>query len=188
MKKFSECVGKMRVSMMTLAVVICCAMVASVFSSCSKNDDGNSSSGGGTKVAGARASVSFTQTEDMLKYCDVTVEYNDGTGVKTENVTKDSWSKTLDAKLPATISFKRTVTLKAGIDVASITSFKASTQYACGYCLLDATNMPMSTLSMAAYGGTKTMSGDQVTAYLEKGSMNKTVTYTFDANGKATEK
>lgn len=183
MKKFSKCVGKMRMFMMAFAAVLCCAMAASVFTACSSsNDDDNKDSG--SKVGGVMVYVGFTESEDVLKYCDVSVVYNDGTGEKSETITKANWSKTLTVtKLPATITFKKTTVLKAGVDVSSISTFKYSTVYSSGYCQTNAAGTALTTLHANSFGGTKTIAGSKVTEALNGGSLNKTVTFTFDANG-----
>lgn len=184
MKKFSKCVGKMRMSLMMFAAVLCCAMAASVFTACSSSDDDNKDSDSGSKVGGVMVYVGFTESEDVLKYCDVSVVYNDGTGEKTETITKTDWSKKLTVtKLPATITFKKTTVLKAGVDVSSISTFKYSTVYSSGYCQTNAEGTAITTLSATSFGGTKTIAGSKVTEALNSGSLNKTVAFTFDANG-----
>lgn len=78
MKKFSKCVGKMRMSLMTLAAVLCCAMAASVFTACSSSDDDNKDSDSSSKVGGVMVYVGFKESEDVLKYCDVGHEITHG--------------------------------------------------------------------------------------------------------------
>ena len=41
--------------------------------------------------------LSMPLSEDMLKYCDIVVTYNDGTGEKTETPTTQNWEKTLSS-------------------------------------------------------------------------------------------
>ena len=165
-----------------LGLVLCCAMTASVFTSCGSDDD-PAGSGDDTTPARVRVAAVFPQAEAVLRYCDVKVEYDDGTGTKTEIVTSPKWEKTLEAKLPATITFKRTVTLKTDVTPSSTESITFDSTCSDGSCLLNAAGNPLTNLSIGKSSSTKTLNGEKFIEYVESGRLDKTITYSFDANG-----
>lgn len=179
----------MRKSLLAVAAIICCAMAATVFTSCSKSSDDDGGTTSNTKSPRVELLLSLSESEDILKYCDVNIEYNDGTGAKTVTLTDKTWKKTLTAKLPATFSIKKTVTLKEGVDLSTdTTTFNCAEAYSYMYNILNAdggviTSNGNSTEDLDAEGKTY-----EVAEGIKKGDFNLSFTYAFDANGKLTIK
>ncbi len=173
--------------MLAFATILCCATAVTVFTACGSSDD-NETSSADEKPANVELQVSFTDTDDILKYCDVCYEYNDGTGTKTETLTGTTWAKTLTAKLPASFSIKKTVTLKTGVDLSTdTTSFKCSRVFSSSYKILNAAGK-----AIKSSPATSNKQNDSSKAYkmaedIKNGRFNKNRTYVFDANGNLTE-
>ncbi len=171
----------MRKSLLAVATILCCATAATVFTACGDDDNETSSD---TKSPHVELQMSFSESKDILKYCDVSIEYNDGTGAKTETLTDTAWTKTLTAKLPATFSIKKTVMLKAGVDLSTdTTTFNCTEAYSYRYNILNAD------------GGIMTSNGKssklecegeacKIAEGIKEGDFNESFTFAFDANGK----
>lgn len=194
-KTFFDCVGKVRKTLTMFGIVLCCAAAASVFTSCGSDDDpteGASGSGSGsgsdTTVAAMKITPVYTASADLLKYCDVKVEYNDGTEAKSENMTGTSWTKTLQAKAPATITVKSTVTLKTDIDISSVeTVLNCSLAYDTDYDFLNASGNSLKiSENLPTWDKSFTNPGKSIAENIKKGELNMTVTYDLDKNGKLT--
>ena len=85
--------------------------------SCEKTDDNDDDK----KVDENKpAYVCFTyrniESADLLKYCDVVIEYTDADGKKNDTITAETWEKNFLTQLPCTYSFKTYYTMKADID------------------------------------------------------------------------
>lgn len=59
------------------------------------------------------------ETQDMLEYCNIVMEYTDVNGTKVDTVTATEWTKIFTTQLPCTYTFKKTYTLKADKNMAS---------------------------------------------------------------------
>lgn len=176
----------MKKYLMTFAAVLCCAMAATMFVSCGDDDDNGSTDK--NKPAGVVVTTTFYVTQDMLDYCTVCATYDDGTGAKTDTITSTSWTKSLTAKLPTTLTFKRTVTLKEGKDMASATTITATRLYTRSYSLVNAAG--------EGIGQSKSFSGGEsvtsrrpatIAQKITQGLFDKTLVLTFDADGNLTE-
>ena len=196
-KKFFDCVGKVRKSLTMLGLVLCCAMTASVFTSCGSDDDpagsadgsgSGSGSGTDTTVAAMKITPEYTASEDLLKYCDVKIEYTDDAGAKTESVTNTSWKKTLQAKVPATITVKSTVTLKTDIDISSVeTDLDCALAYSAKYDFLNASGNSLDlSATLPQWDKSFTGPGKGIAENIKKGKLNITMTYSIDKNGELT--
>lgn len=84
------------------------------------------------KIEGIKpTTVSFgytnVETEDMLEYCNIVLEYSDGKDTTSYIVTDTTWSITFEKQqLPCTHIFKKYYTLKEDKDMASIDSVSYS--------------------------------------------------------------
>lgn len=181
----------MKKYLMTFAAAVCCAMSATVFTACG-DDDNNSSSGtggGGTVADTIPASVSikmsFSETEDMLKYCDVVVKYNDGTGEKTDSVKATAWTKTLSSKLPATLTFKKIITVRDSAGMASNEKITFYTGSLFTYAFYNKTNDIVGGIRTNGIMGRSTAEDvPEFIKTIKEGEFNETETFAFDAAGK----
>ena len=81
-----------------------------------------------------RMSFTYKATESMIEYCDIIVKRNDGTNEKTDTIKahewKESddltsileWSDTIEATLPAVLSFTRIIKLRDSSTTPTCTS------------------------------------------------------------------
>lgn len=176
----------MRKRLLAVATILCCATAATVFTACGDDDNNSSEQQDEAKPANVTLDVSLMQTTDMLEYCDISIEYNDGTGAKTENVADTTWTKTFAVKLPATITVKKTVAIKADKDLASVEdTINSIRKYAYGYSLFDATGKTTATVP-TVYGNEKLLQykGKLVAKAIAKGAFNQTLTIVFGTDGK----
>lgn len=177
----------MRKNLLAFAAILCCATAATVFTACGSNDD-NENSSTDTKPSNVAIQVSFTETEDILKYCDVSIEYNDGTGAKTESLTNTTWTKALTAKLPASFSIKKTVTLKAGVDLSTdSTTFKYAEGFIINYRILNAAGDVVKNGAGTSSSKTSSAKAYKIAEGIKNGRLSRNLTYVFDADGKLTE-
>ncbi len=187
MKKYTKCIENLRKYSMAMAAVLCCATATTALTSCGDDDPADSGSGSSSsdsKVAGVTALLGFEETEDVLKYFDVTVVYDDGTGEKTEKITGTNWEKTLKvSKLPAKITVTKKAELKAGIDVASITSLKYTTKYTKAYCKTNAAGTALTSLVYSNGGSTGTLKDSKIAEFINDKKLDKSMTFEFDAEG-----
>ena len=72
---------------LTFAIVIYCTMVTTVLTACSSSEDTPEVVNTPTFV---QTTFTFSATQDMLDYCDITVKYNDGTGAQYSEVASAS--------------------------------------------------------------------------------------------------
>ena len=119
----------MRKILMTLAAVLCCAMTTTVFTACGSDDDDKSEPASNKPVA-AVMDVTLSVSDDMVDKANLSVEYYDANGiVQTETLTKKDWTKSVQAKLPATFGIRLMVKAKEGVDYASLEKFTESYTY-----------------------------------------------------------
>ena len=176
----------MKKYLMAFATILCCATAATGFTACGSNDDNETSSD--TKSTKVELLLSFSESADIMKYCDVCIEYDNGTGAKTDTLTATTWTKTLTAKLPASFSVKKTVTLKAGVDLSTdTTTFNCFEEYSYRYDVINAdggiTAADEHSEKMECEGEAR-----QMAEGIKNGDFNESLTLVFDANGKLTKK
>ncbi len=179
----------MKKFLLTFAAAVCCAMSATMFTACGSDDNSSSGNGGGTVTDTVRAyvaaNVTFKETEDILKYCNVTVKYNDGTGEKTDTVKTTPWSKMLSAKLPGSLVYKKIITLKDSAGMAAKDSISFSAGYSYAYRFYNAAKEPIGEFKMFDMLGKskKTAKIALLIEYIKAGKLNTTVDLSFDAKG-----
>ena len=108
------------------AMMTLCAVVLAMMTSCNLMNGNNPSdpsskpSGSGTEEAakGAYAEYAYATTDQMIEIFYVKIEYMDGDGkMQTENVTKSSWGKRVEAKsLPVKFGMRVNLTMKGTVD------------------------------------------------------------------------
>ena len=172
---------------MAFATILCCATAATGFTACGSNDD-NDETSSDTKSTKVELLLSFSESADIMKYCDVCIEYDNGTGAKTDTLTATTWTRTLTAKLPASFSVKKTVTLKAGVDLSTdTTTFNCFEEYSYRYDVINAdggiTAADEHSEKMECEGEAR-----QMAEGIKNGDFNESLTLVFDANGKLTKK
>lgn len=200
----------MKKILMTLAAVLCCWVTTTVFTACGGDDEipepkpieqeEQESPYADPSATPVYASVafSFMTTPEMLTYCDVRLEYNNGQGdpliiqsltqgmVDAEN--DYSFTKQLTAKLPATFTFTRKITLKEGAreTVANMEKISFTNRYKYTYGVLDANYKIFASSfvpnQIGGYPGKP--SGTKAVENIEAGNYDKTITFNFDKDGK----
>ena len=160
------------------------------FVSCDDEDLNNGDDNGGQNNAEKTAAaivVEYTvlETADFLEYCDIVLEYNDGSGAKTDTITATEWKKTLTTALPCKFTFNKTVTLKADKDMAAAEKVSYHQNvYHLNYYLIDADGATVSTGEGLSHTGNGTAAGSKIAASVAEGHFNTAKTYEFDAEGK----
>lgn len=172
-----------------MATALCCMTMMSVsLTACGGDDEPNVPVEPAKDTTPAFVLMKFTYeaTQDMLDYCNVVVKYNDGTGEKNETMTTTSWSKTVKAALPATLSFDREVTLKADKDITAVEKFTYCNSYSNPYEIVNKSGESLSK-GGSSTGTSSSFSGAQVEQLITAGRLNLSHTYTFDKNGNKSE-
>lgn len=161
------------------------------FVSCDEEDINNGNDNGGqnnAKKPAAAVVVEYTvlETADFVEYCDIVLEYNDGSGAKTETIAATEWKKTLTTALPCKITFNKTITLKADKDMAAAEKVSYhKNEYILSYYLVDADGAIMGdVISLSANVGKASAAGSKIAASVAEGRFNTAKTYEFDAEGK----
>lgn len=189
MRKSIDCFKKTSAFQMTLAVVFCSMMAATALTSCSKSSDDDNTSGSGAttekKATSAVVELSIPQTEEFLSYFDMTIEYDDGTGAKSEKMTSTTWTKKITVKLPGKITVKHPVTPKTDEDLSQITTaiYLQPSACSCNYSLYDATGNLVKTDNKSIGGKPLKSKVARIAELVSSGYFNKTLTFTFDADG-----
>lgn len=134
------------------------------------------------------AAVSFKytnyETEDMLEYCNIVIEYTDVNGPKVETITATSWTKEFVTSLPCSYSFKKTYTLKADKDVASVEKIQfGNRMYAYSWEILDANGNKTNKGSFGGTSSSMTTSGSKIAEQVPAGRLNMEKTFAFDKDG-----
>ncbi len=182
-----------------LAAVLFCAGATTALTACGDDEDDNvvtpsnpaQPSQPTTPTAqptSVSATVSLVQTPDMLENCDIKVEYTDSTGTKAVNVTDALYTMKFAAKLPTTITVRRTLTMKADKDLSSSLDILSVTKkFSYGYTLADAKGATTFTMSPQWFSEDLiSVRGKNLPSVIEKGALNQTITIDFDANGTPT--
>ncbi len=204
MKKYTKCIENLRKYSMAMAAVLCCATATTALTSCGDDDPADTSSNGSgsdnstpsneTKATAMRVIVNFAVTPDLLNYCDVKVEYQNGKNK--EDLTLDAECPqlidTIQVNSPGELTIKTEVTKKADKDIASATgNIYWTYYYASKFDLLDAANN-----SISDYTYTKSdfyileespkIDKAKIAEKIDNGEFNYTYTYKIDENGKIT--
>jgi hypothetical protein len=134
------------------------------------------------------AAVSFKytnyETEDMLEYCNIVIEYTDVNGTNVETITTTSWTKEFVTPLPCSYSFKKTYTLKADKDVASVEKIQfGNRMYAYSWEILDANGNKTNKGSFGGTSSSMTTSGSKIAEQVPAGRLNMEKTFAFDKDG-----
>ena len=134
----------------------------------------------------AAVSLKYTnhETEDMLEYCNIVMEYTDVNGTKVDTITATSWTKEFVTPLPCSYSFKKTYTLKADKDVASVEKIKfGNRMYAYSWEILDANGNKTNKGSFGGTSSSMTTSGSKIAEQVPAGRLNMEKTFAFDKDG-----
>ena len=174
-----------------LALTLMCALVmTSVFTACGGDDATSGTPGGGddNKPVAAVMDVTLTVGADMFKYLNLTVDYYDADGkVQSELMTASKWTKTVQAKLPATLGVRLKCSLKDGVDPASIDLFSTQHGITYGFYSIDASGKHSGVVTNASSGGTS-IYGSQIPEWLQKDAGNLIkILYAYDTNGNPTK-
>lgn len=162
------------------------------FSSCSEEEIINGNNNGGQNNANKPAvavvfEYTVLETADFLEYCDIVLEYNDGSGVKTETITATEWKKTFTTAFPCKFTFNKTVTLKADKDMAAAEKVSYHQNgYHLNYYLIDADGATVHKGTSRSNTGKATAAASKISkiaASVAEGRFNTAKTYEFDAKG-----
>ncbi|MBO7589678.1 MAG: hypothetical protein J6T18_09690 [Bacteroidaceae bacterium] len=171
----------MRKGFMTWAA-IGCMMTVAVFTACNKEVEPEKPQ---KDTVPAKVSLTFTymNTQDILDYCDVVVEYNDGTGAKTETVTSTNWTKTLTADLPVTFTFNRRVTLKTDKDITKADKISYTTGYSYEYEILNAAGESLDIMDSNRFTNSSSASGEKMVKLINEKKLDQINTFRVDKDG-----
>lgn len=139
------------------------------------------------KLVAACLGYSFEVTDDMLSVADITVSYYDEKGqLQTEQLKTTSWSKTIQASLPAKLGVRVLAVLKENYNPADHEKVTVARSYSLStYCLDEngkKVNVKSDALSLSS-----TYAGDKIPAYFEKYKDHLLqALYTVDAEGNFT--
>lgn len=134
----------------------------------------------------AAVSLKYTnyETEDMLEYCNIVMEYTDVNGTKVDTITATSWTKEFVTPLPCSYSFKKTYTLKADKDVASVEKIQfGNRMYAYSWEILDANGNKTNKGNFGGTSSSMTTSGSKIAEQVPTGRLDMEKTFTFDKDG-----
>ena len=112
------------------------------------------------------------------------IEYTDVNGTTVETVTTTSWNKEFVTPLPCSYSFKKTYTLKADKDVASVEKIQfGNRMYTYSWEILDANGNKTNKGSFGGTSSSMTTLGSQIAEQVPTGRLNMEKTFTFDKAG-----
>ncbi len=134
----------------------------------------------------AAVSLKYTnyETEDMLEYCNIVMEYTDANGTKVETITATSWTKEFVTSLPCSYSFKKTYTLKADKDVASVEKIQfGNRMYTYSWEILDTNGNKTNKGNFGGNSSSMTTSGSKIAEQVPTGRLDAVTTFTFDKDG-----
>lgn len=171
-----------------LALTLMCALaMTAVFTACG-SDDASGTSGNDNKPVAAVMDVTLTVGDDMFKYLNLIVDYYDADGkVQSEQMTASKWTKTIQAKLPATLGVHLKCSLKDGVNPASIDLFSTKHGITYGFYSIDASGKHSNVVTNSFSGGTS-IYGSQIPEWLQEDAdyLIKYL-YAYDTNGNATK-
>ena len=188
-----------------LAALLCCAMSMTMFTACGDDEtpeprtpeqkDPQTPADSTKAAAYVRVLAKFDNTEDMLKYFDQKIMYqeNDGEVQSFGMVTPDDVDSVLTynaispiVKYPVTIKFFREVTVKEEFQdiIPAIEKFKFTYQFNYYYEYLDAKeNFIKAYQNTNPFGGAGEVSGQKVLDNMNRGMYGNIFTFTFDEKG-----
>ena len=109
----------MKKILMTLTAVLCCSMTTTVFTACGSDDDDKDAPKPVVDNSPVAVVMNYEvgTTQATLNIMDIVIEYYDADGkIQNEALTQESWKKTVQHKLPATVGLHMKAQLKAGFD------------------------------------------------------------------------
>jgi len=166
------------------------ALAATLFAACGQDENKESVEPAQPVPDKVRMSFTFDATDDMLRYLDITVVYDDGTGERSECVVANQWSKSLTVKLPATFTYKYEARVKADLydTMAAAEAISFTRHYSYAYDIIDVSGAVIPGMGREHSSSHPTHSGvgARVAERYNEGNFDKTYTYTFDANGRNT--
>lgn len=130
------------------------------------------------------------ETEDMLEYCNIVIEYSNGKETKSETITEQSWIMTSkNQQLPCTFTFKKYYTLKEDKDMASLNpvNFFLEDSYQYVYHFYNEKEEEISRRGVSSTKKKPTKSkGSTVAEKISTGYFNTVKTFEFSETGKLT--
>ena len=127
-----------------------------------------------------------SETEDLLEFCNIVMEYSDGNETKVDTITTKLWDKIFTTELPCTYTFKKTYTLKADKDMASADSIRwVNNSHAYVYKYFDAEreSFGYTEVDKIDYIKSTTKCKDFAEKQIERGVLNAVNTFEFGENG-----
>ena len=166
-----------------LAAIVLFASAALV--SCEKEVETPNPDTDATKPVAVQFAYTNVESEDMLEYCNIIMEYTDANGTKVDTVTTTDWTKVLTAPLPCSLTFKKSYTLKEDKDMTSVEKIKITFK-TCKYHynLLDVNGEIIDGNGDSKGQGDMTPSSSNAAAMVSAGRLDAVHTFTFDENGK----
>ena len=180
--------------MKKLVIGLAAALVALSFAACNKNNAGGGSAAQEDKTpAQVALSFSFDQTPEMMEYCYVQVYFESANGsnqtilLKTDDVDAQCrWNALVSShQLPASFTFRRTVTLRE--DISSLEEFSYSKGISYQYALYNAAGTQVFLSDFVDNLASSKLNGTKVAELVKAGKLDRTCTFSFDAEGKMTK-
>ena len=182
---------------LTAALMAMCAMATTMFTACGSDSDDNNNNGGkkGPVSAGLVCSL-MTDDETLLNF-DFYAKYYDANGqVQTEKVVWGEkrneqgyriWTKTVTAKLPATLGMHCQIKAKEGVEYDPNTRYMVGHGFLITSSLLDEACKSLSDVPgyVSEYIVSRIRQGS-IYEFLENENNFLNVVYYFDANGNRT--
>ena len=141
-----------------------------------------------TKPVAVRFAYTNVESEDMLEYCNIIMEYTDVNGTKVDTITSTEWKKVCTTPLPCTYSFKKYYTLKEDKDMSSGDTITIKARnYQFSYSLLNANGDEVK----PGVGGHEPKSHlivNKLPEAISQGSYNVTNEFVFDSDGELKRK
>lgn len=156
--------------------------------SCEKEGETPNPDTDATKPVAVQFAYTNVESEDMLEYCNIIMEYTDVNGTKVDTITSTEWKKVCTTPLPCTYSFKKSYTLKEDKDMSSgdtITIKAKSYQYS--YSILKA-NGDEEKKPGGAHSPNYHLIVNKLPEAISQGRFNVTNDFVFDKDGKLTRK
>jgi len=170
--------------LMATLTVMCAIAMTTVFTSCSKDDDDNKTTDD-NKPTAAVMDYSLTVGDDMLNMLDLTVEYYDANGkVQSEQMTGKTWTKSVKAKLPATLGVRLKIQVKSSVNPATLEKFTESYSYNYSVYPVNASGKQLEGGKAGASSLSLDIPGSKLAEWAEDHANGLVeFLYVFDANG-----
>ena len=169
-------------------------MTALSFTACQRFFPDNGGSGqDDNKPTQVALSFTFDQTPDMMQYCHIQVFFENGEGtsqtilLKPEDVDGECrWNALVSShKLPATFTLRRSVLLDG--DITELETFTYAKGIHYQYALYNAAGTQVYLSESFGSSSSVTGKGVDVAGLIKAGSLDRTCTFTFDAEGNMTK-